>query len=139
LKSITDYIHYTTSRDDFGTQTGPFMSARGMEPEKLKQAYGNQITFWGGIDTQHILPKGTPTQAKQEVYKVMKTIASNGGYVLAPAHYIQPDAPPENIWALFEAGREYFKSSSNKSKLVKGKDSNRNIRFSKKRIIGNYF
>ncbi|MDO8685828.1 MAG: uroporphyrinogen decarboxylase family protein [Clostridiales bacterium] len=162
--AIGEYIHVTTSGDDFGTQTGPFMSpgmfeklvkpyykeridytkkfmkgyyfhhtcgsvysliphlidagvdilnpiqpgARDMEPEKLKNAYGNRITFWGGIDTQHILPHGTTTEVKNEVFKVLKAISGNGGYILSPAHNIQPDVPAENIIALFNAGREYF-------------------------------
>jgi uroporphyrinogen decarboxylase len=83
--------------------------ARDMEPEKLKKAYGDQLTFWGGIDTQHTLPYGTKEEVKEEVWRILDAMgAERGGYVLAPAHNIQPDVPPENIIALFEAGREYF-------------------------------
>ena len=162
--AIGEYIHFTTSGDDFGTQTRPFVStamferlikpyyqeriactsqftkahyfhhtcgavfpliphlidagvellnpiqpgAKDMEPEKLKQAYGGQLTFWGGIDTQHVLPEGTPEEVKAEVWRVLDAMAVNGGYVLSPAHNIQPDVPAENLLALFEAGNEYF-------------------------------
>ena len=37
------------------------VSAKGMDTQKLKQTYGKDITFWGGgVDTQHVLPFGTP-------------------------------------------------------------------------------
>ncbi|HBP37468.1 MAG TPA: methyltransferase [Clostridiales bacterium] len=162
--ALGDYIHLTTSGDDFGTQTGPFISpdmfrelvapyyqerirhtrkftqaaffhhtcgsvfalipqliaagvdilnpiqpgARDMEPARLKQAYGGQITFWGGIDTQSILPGGTAAEVKQHVGQVLDAISDRGGYVLAPAHNIQPDVPPENILAIYQAGKDYF-------------------------------
>jgi uroporphyrinogen decarboxylase len=85
--------------------------AKDMEPEKLKKAYGASITFWGGIDTQHILPNGTREDVRNEVFKVLDAISADGGYVLAPAHNLQPDVPPENIVAIFEAGKEYFKKN----------------------------
>jgi uroporphyrinogen decarboxylase len=162
--AVGDYIHFTTSGDDFGTQTGPFLSpamfeelvkpyyqerisytkkytkayyfhhtcgsvysliphlmeagvdilnpiqpgARDMEPEKLKRAYGASIAFHGGIDTQFILPHGTVDEVKQEVYRVLEAMSGDGGYILSPAHNIQPDVPVENIAAIFEAGKQYF-------------------------------
>jgi uroporphyrinogen decarboxylase len=88
--------------------------AKDMEPEKLKMAYGDSLTFWGGIDTQHILPDGTQDDVRDEVFKVLEKMAKNGGYVLAPAHNIQPDVPAENIIAMFEAGKNYFLKNNNK-------------------------
>ena len=166
--AVGEFIHFTTSGDDFGTQTGPFMSpvmfdelvkpyykerisytkkftkgyyfhhtcgsvypliphlidarvdilnpiqpgAKDMEPEKLKKDYGDSITFWGGIDTQHILPYGTREDVKNEVTRVLSALSENGGYVLSPAHNIQPDVPAENIVAMYEAGKEYFKNKN---------------------------
>lgn len=162
--ALGEYIHFTTSGDDFGTQTGPFISpsmfeelvkpyykerisytkkytkayyfhhtcgavypliphlidagvdilnpiqpgARDMEPEKLKKTYGKLITFHGGIDTQHILPEGSVQDVEEEVFKVLGSMGSDGGYILSPAHNIQPDVPPENIVAIYEAGRNFF-------------------------------
>lgn len=43
-------------------------SATGMEPQLLKQKYGCAISFWGGgIDTQKLLPFGTPAQIREQV------------------------------------------------------------------------
>jgi uroporphyrinogen decarboxylase len=79
-----------------------------MEPARLRRAYGDRLTFHGGIDTQHVLPEGTVNDVKAHVRSVLDDMAHNGGYVLAPAHNIQRDVPAENILAIYEAGREYF-------------------------------
>ena len=81
--------------------------AKGMEPDKLKAAYGDIISFHGGIDVQHLLPFGTPEEVRDEVVKYIEALAPGGGYVLAVSHNIQADVPVENILALFDAAWEY--------------------------------
>ena len=158
------YIDCTTSGDDFGMQTGPFMSlemfdacvkpylkeriaythrytdafyqhhtcgsvhafipslidcgvdilnpiqpgAYRMECERLKADYGDRITFWGGIDTQYLLPRGTAEEVKAEVKRILGVMDKNGGYILAPAHTIQDDVPARNVIAIYEAAKEYY-------------------------------
>jgi uroporphyrinogen decarboxylase len=80
--------------------------ARHMEPERLKREFGGRIAFWGGIDSQRVLPFGTPDNVRAEVRRMFGIMGAGGGYVLAAVHNIQPDVPPENVVALFEAGRE---------------------------------
>ena len=42
--------------------------AAGMDPEHLKNTYGDRIVFWGGgVDTQKTLPFGTPEAVREEV------------------------------------------------------------------------
>jgi len=88
------------------------VSAAGMEPFLLKSEFGRDLTFWGGVDTQHVLPHGTADEVREEVRKRIDILGRNGGYVLAPVHNIQPDVPAENIMAMVEEAREYraFKS-----------------------------
>jgi len=83
------------------------VTANDMDTKKLKEKFGNKITFWGAIDTQHVLPYGTLKEVKEEVKKRIKDLAPGGGYVLAPVHAIQPDVPPDNILCMCEAAREY--------------------------------
>lgn len=83
------------------------VSAVGMDPLKLKRKYGDHLVFWGGIDTQNVLPNGSPLEVKEEVHKMIKILGRNGGYVLCAVHNIQPDVPPENIVALYDAAAEY--------------------------------
>ena len=74
-----------------------------MQPEQLKAAFGKQLSFHGGIDMQHLLPRGTPAQVKAEVRRYCQVLGRDGGYILGPAHLFQPDVPPENIFALYQA------------------------------------
>ncbi len=77
--------------------------AAGMEPEFLKNTYGKDLTFFGGIDIQELMPFGTPEAIKDEVRRRIGIFGKNGGYIVAPAHNIQPDTPVENVVAFFEA------------------------------------
>ncbi|MHB0859182.1 MAG: uroporphyrinogen decarboxylase family protein [Anaerolineae bacterium] len=77
--------------------------AQGMEGSALKRDFGAQITFHGGLDIQDVLPHGTPIQVEAEVRRCLHAFAPGGGYILAPAHAVQPDVPPENIVAMCRA------------------------------------
>jgi len=80
--------------------------AAGMDPRILKERYGNELTFFGGIDEQQVLPFGTPEDVKREVRQKIAILGKGGGYIVAPAHNIQPDTPVENIYAIYKAVRE---------------------------------
>jgi len=82
--------------------------ATGMEPEGLKQDFGDDICFYGGVDLQRILCQGTPEDVSNEVKRLIDILGKNGGYVLGPGHtYIQIDAPMENILAMYDTAHEY--------------------------------
>jgi len=84
------------------------VSARGMDTKKLKQEYGRDITFWGGgVDTQSVLPFGTPQQVADEVKRRIDDLAPGGGFVFAAVHNIQAFVPPQNIVTLFETAMQY--------------------------------
>jgi len=80
--------------------------AKGMDPEFLKKEYGKDLVFFGGIDIQHLLPYETPEKIRKEVKRICRILGKGGGYILAPAHNIQPDTPVENILAVYEAVKE---------------------------------
>jgi uroporphyrinogen decarboxylase len=83
-------------------------TATGMEPVALKRDFGRDFVFWGGaVDTQGILPNGTPQQVKDDVRRNLDALAPGGGYVFNTVHNIQADVPPQNIIAMWEALREY--------------------------------
>jgi len=81
------------------------VSAKHMEPQRLKREFGGRIAFWGGVDSQRLLPFGTPAEVEAEVARLFSILGEGGGWVLAAVHNIQPDVPPENILAMFAAGR----------------------------------
>ena len=82
--------------------------ATGMEPAALKRDFGDALVFWGGgVDTQGVLPTGTPQEVKDDVQRNIEALAPGGGYVFSPVHNVQADVPPENILAMFEALQTY--------------------------------
>lgn len=155
------HIHLTTSGDDFGTQTGLFMSpemwrefakpymrerieytarftdavymhhtcgavydivpdlieigvrilnpiqptASGMDPARLKSAYGDRIVFHGGLDTQEVLPSNDPARIDAAVRHLLDVMdaRTSGGYIFAPAHNLQRDVSPQAIARMYKA------------------------------------
>ncbi len=86
------------------------VNATGMEPVQLKKDFGKDIVFWGGgVDTQHILPSGTPQEVKDDVKRNIEALAPGGGYVFSLVHNIQAEVPPQNIEAMIKALKEYGK------------------------------
>jgi len=83
-------------------------SAAGMDPNHLKREYGDRITFWGGgIDTQRVLPFGTPDQVREQVLERCRTFSPGGGFVFNAIHNVQARTPVENIVAMINAVNEF--------------------------------
>jgi len=72
----------------------------------LKARFGDRVVFWGGIDTQHVMPHGSVNEVEEEVRRRIHDLGPNGGFVLAAVHNIQPDVPPQNIIAMADAARK---------------------------------
>ncbi len=81
------------------------VSARGMDPKELKQAYGEDLCFHGGADIQTVLSSGTPDQVRAEVEKLVEIMAPGGGFILAPTNNVMPETPVENITAMYRTAR----------------------------------
>ncbi len=82
-------------------------AAKHMQPEILKNTFGNRIIFHGGIDTQQILPFGSKDSIYEAVESTINTLNRSGGYIFAAAHNIQEDVPPQNIIHMFEAAKKF--------------------------------
>jgi len=86
------------------------VSADGMgDTAALKREWGKHLTFWGGIDTHAVLPRGSTDDVRQEVFRRLDDLTEDGGYVLASVHDIQAEVPPENVIAMFKAADEWSK------------------------------
>jgi uroporphyrinogen decarboxylase len=70
--------------------------------EKEKKEVGGNLTFWGGISTQRLLPFATPDEVKRVTKETIRILGANGGYIAAPTHSVPGDVPAENIAALIE-------------------------------------
>lgn len=88
------------------------INAKGMDSKFLKREFGKYITFWGGgIDTQRILPFGTPDEVRQHVRNQCEILGQDGGFVFNTVHNIQANVPIENVIAMLEALKEINKTN----------------------------
>ena len=122
-RQINDWIHQNTTWKTFKHSCGavePFMkhfinagfdiinpvqtNAAGMDPQKLKEDYGESLVFWGGgIDTQKVLPFGTEKEIEEHVINHCEIFSKNGGYVFNSVHNIQANVPVNKIIAVLRA------------------------------------
>jgi uroporphyrinogen decarboxylase len=82
-------------------------SAAGMDPFELKNEFGDDITFWGGIDVLELLPFGTQADVEREVKRHIDALAPGGGYIFSPSHMIQRFTPPENVLTMYQTALAY--------------------------------
>ena len=83
------------------------VTAAKMEPTRLKRDFGDVMSFWGAIDTQRVLPFGTPDEVAAEVRTRIRELGAGGGYVVAAVHNIQSEVPPANVERMLTAAREF--------------------------------
>ena len=126
-RKINNWIHANTTWKTFKHSCGavePFMesfidsgfdiinpvqiNAAGMDPTLLKEKYGDRLVFWGGgVDTQKVLPFGTPEEVKVHVLKECEILAPGGGFVFNTVHNMQANVPLQNVLAMLEAIRQF--------------------------------
>ena len=76
-------------------------AAANMDAASLKARFSGQVSFCGGVDTQELLPHGTPEQVRAKVRELRELFPT--GLILSPSHEaILPDIPPANVQAMFE-------------------------------------
>ena len=76
-----------------------------MGPERLVEEFGRDIIFIGGVDTQELLPFGTPTQVRDEVRRLKEIFHEN--FIVSPSHEaLLENVPIENVIAMSEAAKE---------------------------------
>ncbi len=82
------------------------VSAAEMDPVRLKAEFGRHLAFWGGVDTRHVMPRGTGAEVRKEAGRRIREMAKGGGYILAAVHNLQPEVPAANIVELYRAAKE---------------------------------
>jgi uroporphyrinogen decarboxylase len=79
----------------------------GSDPQELKDRYGDKICFFGGIDQQSLLPSGDIVMIREEIKRRIGILGKNRGYLLAPAHILQPDVTTDTIEEMIKAAIEF--------------------------------
>lgn len=84
------------------------INAKDMDSRRLKEEFGSRLTFWGGgVDTQKILPFGTPDEIRRHVKEQCEILGRDGGFVFNAVHNIQANVPVENVVAMFDALKDF--------------------------------
>ena len=78
-----------------------------MDPVRIKEQYGDRLSFWGTLGTQTVIPFGTPQEVRQACLKMIHTVGRGGGLGLAPTHVLEPEVRWENIQSFVDTVREY--------------------------------
>jgi uroporphyrinogen decarboxylase len=73
----------------------------------LKEQWGDRLVFCGAIDTQQVLPHGTPAQVREEVRRVISLLGPGGGYMVSSVHTVMEDVPAANVLAMVDAVEEF--------------------------------
>ena len=82
------------------------VTAVDMNPQLLKDAFGDRIVLHGGIDTQQVLPTATSDEVRRHVVETIRILGRDGGYILAPTQIYTTDIPLENILAVYRWASE---------------------------------
>ena len=126
-KQVNDWVHKHTQWKTFKHSCGAIFkflpslveagfdilnpvqcSAAGMDPRQLKSEFGDRLVFWGGgVDTQRVLPFGTPAEVREQVMQRCEVFSMNGGFVFNTVHNVQAATPVENIVAMLDAVHEF--------------------------------
>jgi uroporphyrinogen decarboxylase len=78
-----------------------------LDHQWLRQTFGGNLAFYGGVSTQTVLPHGTPDDVETAVHHCIRDLAPDGtGLVIAPSHRMMTDIPLENVEAMLRAFRE---------------------------------
>lgn len=92
----------------FGILNPVQCSAAGMEAETLKQKYRRDLVFRdGGVDTQQVLPFGTPDEVREQVLRRCETFYQDGGFVFNTVHNIQARTPLDNIISMVRSVEKF--------------------------------
>jgi uroporphyrinogen decarboxylase len=76
-----------------------------MDAETLSKKYNDKVVFLGGVDTQQLLPFGTPDEVRNEVRRLRSLFGPN--YIVSPSHEtLLPNVPMENVEAMARAAVE---------------------------------
>lgn len=84
------------------------VNADEMNPKELVKEFGNDITFFGGIDENHILLNESEERVREETKRIIDILGSKGKYIVAASHdYLLPEVPVQNIIAMYDEAKKY--------------------------------
>jgi uroporphyrinogen decarboxylase len=74
---------------------------------ELKRRYGDRLILVGNVDCSQVLPLGTVEDVRRAVRECLAAAGHGGGLFIGSSSEIVPATPVENIFAFYEACREF--------------------------------
>ncbi len=69
----------------------------------LRETFGNNLAYYGGVSTQSVMPFGTPDEVRVAVRDCARDLAPDGtGLLIAPSHRMMVDIPMANVEAFMQ-------------------------------------
>jgi len=78
-------------------------------PQDIKERFVDKFNFWGAVDQQDLLPNGTDEELERDIIEKINILGKGGGYMIAPAHILQNDVPPERVLRFIELCKKHGK------------------------------
>lgn len=82
-----------------------------MDPVKIKEQYGDKLSFRGTIGTQTTLPFGSAEEVERICIEMITKVGKGGGLILAPTHMVEPEVPWENVEIMINTIKKFNENS----------------------------
>lgn len=87
---------------EIGLQVFNPFQPEAMDLWEMKARYGRDLSFYGGVSVQRLLPFGSPDEVRREVRRMLDELGRGGGFIIAPSHEMPGDIPLANMLAFIE-------------------------------------
>jgi len=102
IHSCGDIVELLPDLIEAGVQVVNPFQPEVMDLAAVKQEFGRDLAFLGGMSVQRTLPFGAPARVREESRRLLNEIGAGGGFVFAPSHMLTDDVPVANVLAMLD-------------------------------------
>ncbi len=84
----------------------PLQESSGMDPQTIKDAYGDKFVCYGSLDVIDGLYAYEGEALADYIRKRFEIYAPGGGFIFNTGHFVQKDIPPERLIAAYRLVNE---------------------------------
>jgi uroporphyrinogen decarboxylase len=84
----------------------PVQESAGMDPQHIKEKYGDKLVIYGALDVVDGLYKYDGEALDQYITKRFEIYGPGGGFIFNTGHFVQPDIPPERLVRAYTLANE---------------------------------
>ncbi len=84
----------------------PIQESSGMDPQTVKDTYGDKLTLYGSLDVVDGLRKFEGDVLNEYIRKRFGIYAPGGGFIFCTGHFVMPDVPPARLIQAYTLANE---------------------------------